>query len=170
MNNPTKRIGLILIAALFAAGLAARSVSARQNPEIPKLLQAQEFRLVDKDGAARATMALQPDGSPYISLSDKMNNRRIVLRIRPDGGAVLSINDPDGKNRIALDTLPDGSATVSATGKNGKSGAGLLVPADGNPMVVVKDKDGMISFAEPGPFQPGEPENGGKQPQKKGNK
>ena len=145
-----------LVIALLGADVALRTVHAAQDPAPPKLVTAQEFRLVDKDGATRASIALQPDGSPYIALTDKANNRRISMRVRPDGGSAFAMNDSDGKNRIALDTQPDGSASVTVTNRQGKGGAGLLVPPDGSPIVVVRDKDGAVAFAEPQPDEPGD--------------
>jgi hypothetical protein len=153
-----------LVIVLLGADVALRTVHAAQDPAPPKLVTAQEFRLVDKSGAARASIALQPDGSPYISLTDKANNRRISMRVKPDGGSVFAMNDADGKNRIALDTQPDGSASVSVTNRQGKAGAGLLVPSDGSPIVVVRDKDGSIAFAEPQPQPADDPADAGKKP------
>jgi hypothetical protein len=153
-----------LVIALFGADITLRSVHAAQNPAPPKVLVAQEFRLVDKDGSTRASMALQQDGSPYISLTDKANNRRISLRIKPDGGSAFAMNDADSKNRILLDTQADGSASVSVTNRQGKGGAGLLVPPDGSPIVVVRDKDGSVAFAEPQPQPAEEPGDAGKKP------
>jgi hypothetical protein len=153
-----------LVIALLGADVALRTVHAAQNPVPPKLITAQEFRLVDKDGATRASIALQPDGSPYIALTDKANNRRISMRVRPDGGSTFAMNDADGKNRIALDTQADGSASVSVTNRQGKGGAGLLVSTDGSPIVVVRDKDGSVAFAEPQPQPADDPNDAGKKP------
>lgn len=147
-------IAVSLVVVLVAADAALRSVHAAQNPEPAKLIVAQEFRLVDKEGTTRASIALQPDGSPYVALVDKLNNRRITLRVRPDGGATFAMNDPDGKNRVALDTQADGSASITVSSRQGKSGAGLLIPPDGSPAVIVRDKDGAVTFNEPQPLPP----------------
>jgi hypothetical protein len=151
-----------LVIALLSADVAIRSVRAAQDPAPAKLVTAQEFRLVDRDGATRASIALQPDGSPYIALSDKANNRRISMRVRPDGGSTFAMNDSDGKNRIALDTQADGSASVTVTNRQGKGGAGMLVSPDGNQIVMVRDKDGSVAFAEPQPQPPDDAGDGGK--------
>ena len=142
---------VLLIGALLVADVALRTGHAAQNPAPPKSITAQEFRLVDKDGSERAALALQPDGSPYLSMTDKAAKRRITLRIRPDGGATFAINDPDGKNRIAIDSGADGSSSVTISGKTGKGGAGLITPPNGDPVIMVRDKDGAIAFLEPHP-------------------
>jgi len=158
-KNVNRRVALAaagLLAVLLVANVSVRRVHAAPDPAPAKLVMAQEFRLVDAAGEERATLALQPDGSPYLSLSDKAKNRRITVRVRPDGGAVMAVNDSDGKNRIALDTQPDGSASVTITSKKGKGGAGMLTPPDGSPVVMVRDKDGTVAFAEPQPEAPDE--------------
>ncbi len=160
----------------LGADIALRAGHAAPPVEPLKVVTAQEFRLVDKTGAERAALALQPDGSPYLSLTDKANARRITLRVRPDGGTAFAINDPDGKNRIAVETGADGSASMTLSGGKTKSGAGFLVAADGSPLVIVKDKDGTVAFMEPSPDPLGEdlakpagakPDAGQKQPTSK---
>jgi hypothetical protein len=150
----------------IVAVLSARYAGAGRDPEPPKLLTAQEFRLVDKTGAVRAVMALQPDGSPYISLNDTKDNRRVTLRVRPEGGSAVAMNDADGKNRILLDTEGDGSASITLSSRKSKGGAGFLTPAEGDPIVVVRDKNGEVAFAEPQP-QPAEPDEIGGEKQNK---
>jgi hypothetical protein len=135
----------------LGADIASRVVHAAPPAEPPKTVTAQEFRLVDKTGAERAALALQPDGSPYLSLTDKTNARRITMRVRPDGGTVFAINDPDGKNRLAMETGADGSASMTVTANKGKAGAGFLMSGDGSPMLIVRDKEGSVAFMEPAP-------------------
>ena len=150
-------MGILILTVVTSLDVCLRRVHASPDPAPTKLVTAQEFRLVAADGSPRATLALQPDGSPYLALMDKANNRRITVRIRPDGGAVMAVNDVDGKNRIALDTQVDGSASITVSSKKSKGGVGLLTPPDGTPIVMVRDKDGMVAFAEPQPESPEEP-------------
>ena len=63
-----------LVIALLGADVALRTVHAAQNPVPPKLLTAQEFRLVDKEGATRASIARERTAVHLFPLIDKANS------------------------------------------------------------------------------------------------
>lgn len=140
---------LLLGTLLLAGDAALRYGRAQQEPGPPKVLTAQEFRLVDKDGKTRAALAVKADGSPGLLLYDGDGKVRAALRVRSDGSAALSLHDPDGSNRAALDTQSNGSASLTLTNKSGKGGVGLAVLPDGKAGISVTDKEGKVVGSVP---------------------
>ncbi len=144
-----------LLATLLLAGdLAIRSVHAQHDPAPPKVIIAQEFRLVDKAGATRATLQTQPEGSPGIVLYDKSGKVRVTLQVRPDGSSLLAFHDAMSKPRVELEHSSDGTGGLTFTNSKGNGGAALVIGADGNPAAIFKDKDGKVSWTAPEPDIP----------------
>jgi hypothetical protein len=141
----------LLVVVLLAGDVALRCVGAQPGGAAPKVVTAQEFRLVDGEGKTRASMAVQADGSAGMVLLDKGGKRRAVLRLRPDGSPSLSLHDADGRNRATLDMQADDSIGLILTNRDGKGGAAMVVPPNGEAAAVLKDKDGNVVWAEPSP-------------------
>jgi len=141
----------LLVAVLLAGEMALRCVGAQPGGAGPKVVTAQEFRLVDSEGKTRASLAAQADGSTGIALIDKDGKRRAVLRLRADGSPSLSLHDADGKNRATLDTQADNSVGLILTNRDGKGGAAMVIPPNGEAAAILKDKEGNVVWAEPTP-------------------
>ena len=140
---------LLLVGLLLSADIAVRHVGAQQGGEPPKLIQAQEFRLVDQNGKTKANLAGDADGNPILSLFDKDGKRRGIFRTRTNGTATLSLHDPDGKSRVEMDTQEDGSASISLTNRAGKGGYAAVVLPDGKAILTLTNRDGKAVWAEP---------------------
>ena len=141
----------VLVVVLLAGDVALRCVGAQPGGAAPKVIAAQEFRLVDGAGKTRASLSAQDDGSTGMVFFDREGKRRAVLRLRADGTPALSLHDADGKNRAALDTLADGSVSLALTNKTGKGGSALVVLPNDSSAAIIKDKDGKVIWAEPAP-------------------
>ncbi len=110
------------LADLLFRGLAAR---AAQTTAAPKVIEAQEFRLVDSTGKQRAVLGLSHtgalglwlydaagkgraslgllgDGKPFLSLRDAANKRRVYLSLLDWGEPFLSLRDDTGQNRAVV--------------------------------------------------------------------
>ncbi len=144
--------GVVLLAALLLGGdLALRTVHAAPDPAPPKVLTAQEFRLVDKTGAMRATLQTQDDGSPGLALYDKTGKVRVTLHVQTDGTSLLSFQDAQGKSRVELEQNSDGTGGLTLTNGKGTGGAALLIAPDSNPIAVFKNKEGKVTWSAPEP-------------------
>lgn len=157
MREPSPRFpnpfaGVLLLAALLLAGdMALRNVHAAPDPAPPKVITAQEFRLVDKTGVMRATLQTQDDGSPGLALYDKAGKARVTLHVQTDGTSLLAFRDAQGKSRVELEQDSDGTGGLTLINGKGTGGAALLIAPDSNPVAVFKDKDGKVTWTAPGP-------------------
>ncbi len=143
---------VVLLAALLLVGdFALRTVHAAPDAAPPKVLLAQEFRLVDKTGATRATLQTQDDGSPGLALYDKNGKVRVTLQVRPDGSSALAFHDAQSKPRVELAQESDGTGGLTLTNGKGTGGAAILIAPNSNPVAVFKDKDGKMTWSAPGP-------------------
>lgn len=159
--------GVVLLAVLLLGGdLALRSVHAAPDPEPPKVVTAQEFRLVDKSGATRATLQTQEDGNPGLAFFDKGGKVRVTLFVKGDGSSLLAFHDPQSKQRTELEQDSDGTGGLTLTNAKGTGGAAFVIAPDHAPVAVFKDKDGKVVWSAPEPEIRVEPEEGDK-PKKK---
>ena len=105
-----KEYGMVLILST-AFGLGGGALAAFLSPsgpmvvqetmnQSPKVISAEEFRLVDTQGKPRALLAFSPDGEPYLTMLDRNDTRRVWLGLSEDSG--LAVNDVEGKTRLAL--------------------------------------------------------------------
>src|SRR5947209_2565700 len=100
-------VGGALASFLFLGGPVEPVVVQEPMNQSPKVIDAEEFHLVDSQGKPRAFLALSPDGEPYLTLLDRNDTRRVWLGLSEPSG--LAVKDVDGKTRLAL--------SLDATGK-----------------------------------------------------
>lgn len=75
-------------------------------PKLPDVIEAEEFRIVDKDGNVRATLRLNEKGAPGLALYDDDGRLRAVLQVLEDGSPHLLFLDEDGNTPTSLHSLP----------------------------------------------------------------
>lgn len=75
-------------------------------PELPDVIEAEEFRIVDKDGKVRATLRLNEKGAPGLALFDGDGRLRAVLQVLEDGSPHLLFLDEHGNTPTSLHSLP----------------------------------------------------------------
>jgi hypothetical protein len=86
-----------------------------RRPRRPrKIVVAQEFHLVNANGASRALLYVDPKSDqPILCLYDKDSNEsRVELAISPEGDPALDLFDRDGRKRMSLGLWED-DPTVS---------------------------------------------------------
>ncbi|MCE9590341.1 MAG: hypothetical protein K8S99_07440 [Planctomycetes bacterium] len=71
------------------------------------IIGAEEFRLIDSAGSARAWLSLRDD-TPELVLFDKDKTQRIVMSVSRKDGPFLRFNDEASKKRISMSVDRDG--------------------------------------------------------------
>jgi len=124
-TNPRLFIILSLVSGL-AGGICSTllfvggAVIAQPTPaEAPRVISAQEFRLVDSEGHTRAVLDLSDDGLPYFQLKDEFNTDRVWIGISSETG--LAVSDVDGKTRLVLSVDEQGEPTLVVRDRTGRT-------------------------------------------------
>jgi hypothetical protein len=73
---------------------------AQDGTAAPKILGAEELRLVDSTGRVRAALEFSASGQPALTLRDENNVARVSLSISDETG--VAVRDVDGKSRLVL--------------------------------------------------------------------
>ncbi len=84
---------------LLFRGLPAR---AAQTTTAPKVIEAQEFRLVDEAGNNRAALAFNVVGNPALFMYDAEGELRLQLLVSEDEGAGVALYDGTGQEHVQL--------------------------------------------------------------------
>ncbi len=169
-----KQYGMMLLL-VVAAGFVGGAVSSRlltgaparaeHTPDLPKVITAAEFRVVDKKGEIRATLGVH-NHSALLKLRDPKGDTVAVLeasnlrfmrvdRLRANLGlsgedsSYLSLRDKDMSSALTLQVLAQGQPALRLTDKNGEIRAALGLDRDGSAVLVTADKDGQIVWAAP---------------------
>jgi hypothetical protein len=107
----------------------------------PKIVAAEEFRLVDSNGKVCAALHLH--GGPTLELCDEDHGSRVTVKIEagrplinfalsgvegvvgigvsPKGSVGMQFSAPDGKMRFMLDVSPEGQARLTLLDRSGES-------------------------------------------------
>src|SRR5438128_10348983 len=83
----------LLVGAVLLAGDAALRTVRAAPEEPPKVVTAQEFRLVDANGKTRATLAAKPDGNTTLTFVDTEGKMRAGLGLSEKGESSLRLYD-----------------------------------------------------------------------------
>ena len=100
---------LILGSSVVAQPTPAETQKA-MNSDIPKLISAQEFRLVDTQGRVRALLAFTENNQPFLQLRDEFDTYRVWMGISNDTG--VAVRDVDGKTRLLLTVDEEGEPSL----------------------------------------------------------
>ncbi|MBW3634942.1 MAG: hypothetical protein KY445_00575 [Armatimonadetes bacterium] len=108
-----------IVSTLLVCNMAVQMVNAQQETAAPKVLVAQEFRLVNARNQTLVTMSIGLDGSPQIALFDGRSGfgvstqKLLELKVDGSGQPNLQLNDGGGKPRLEMSLVNfkgDGSA------------------------------------------------------------
>jgi hypothetical protein len=152
-----KKYGLTVICGLlagFSGGITAFGffvggpAFAEKVIKPKKVVMAEEFRLVDKDGEVlstwgsyagnygmvfyskegeyRALFSLtSPEGAPVLTLADKKGRYRTLIGLGTGRQPYIALRDKDGKERLSLTLTDTGEPTLIFYDNNGKERAVL---------------------------------------------
>ena len=136
-------VGGLMGGVLSSQLLMGQPAHADNKAKAQKIIEAEEFRVVDKDGRKRAQLMLTDLGSPALLLRDENEVIRLHVQLVPKGFPVLWFRDANGLLKASLALLPRGDVLLTLGAKEsivkenaaeifvGKSGANLSL-YDGN--------------------------------------
>ena len=145
-----KQISLIAALALVG-GLIGGVVSSQflmgkpafAKKKSQKVVEAEEFRLVDENGKLRAKLAQNPKLVGF-GLVDKKRNLRLVLNAVESGSTHLKMYDPGMKERVSVMLTEDGMPLLDLRDRNGKAGLSLRLADGDTPILEFRDRDNKV--------------------------
>src|SRR5713226_4157579 len=96
-----------ILAVILAADLSARYVQAKPAAPPPRVLTAEEFRLVDSEGKLRGRLAVAQSRPGLAFYSSDGKTPRAIFAITASGDPILGLLDRDGKTPRATLDLTD---------------------------------------------------------------
>jgi len=96
-------LGGIVATCLVGGGLVTAQELAG---EVPAVVSAKEFRLIDQQGHTRALLSFSDDGQPILTMRDEFEIARVRVGIARDTG--VEVRDVDGKTRLVLSVDNEG--------------------------------------------------------------
>ena len=133
---------------------------------VPRVLRAKQFELVDDRGFVRAMLYSGPEDTAALEFFEDGQTPRVSVGVQQNGTAVLSLRDNDGNIRARLATewqgeptvftlrdAPDkiraqivldqnGGVGVSLSDQSGKKSISLETHADGTSYIALYDENG----------------------------
>ena len=178
-------IGTMLLASLVGGAASNLFLTARLGAQAAEVVTASQVNIVDSggrlravlaaederglaslafygpDGAVRAVVGVEPDGTPSLRFSNSAGVARLSASVRDDepvitvgdeaarsvliaslgGTPVLGLSDR-GRTRLQLDLGAQGEPRLSLFNSGGQRGAGLVVGADDAPFLSLFDAAG----------------------------
>ena len=120
LERQNRRMKLVVVSMVVVVGAGLLMGQASPTKKVPKVITAEKFRVVDKDGNLRIGLGVEPDGSPRLMFIDEDGKTRIGLYVERDDSTGMVLNDKDEKGGIELRVLPDGSPGLVLKDKDGK--------------------------------------------------
>jgi len=97
-----------LLGGVVAACLVGGGLVTAQEPagEVPAVVSAKEFRLIDRQGRTRAALSFNDEGQPFLQMRDEFETERVRVGISRETG--IDVRDVDGKTRLVLSVDDEG--------------------------------------------------------------
>ncbi len=97
-----------LLGGIVAIFLVGGGLVTAQEPagEVPAVVSAKEFRLIDQQGHTRAALSFNDEGQPVLTMRDEFDTARVRVGISKDTG--VEVRDVDGKTRLVLSVDNEG--------------------------------------------------------------
>ena len=133
-------------ASAFAGGLLGSRLflapTALAQSGRVKLIEAEEFRLVEKDGKPCGRFQVDKNGRPGVFLFDKHGEVRAVLGVLPNGSPHLALSDRRGEVRVTLAIFSDERSALVLSDGDRTPRVSLTVQSDGAPSLGLSDREG----------------------------
>ncbi len=110
-----------LLGGLVGGMATGGSAGAQDTPAAHKVISAEEFRLVSRDGKVHAQFAAHPDGAASLVFYDSGGKIRAEMGVNAAGVSEVALYDQGGKQRQSdgfayLFVLPNGGPRLSLVG------------------------------------------------------
>ena len=158
--NKTQFVMLVMVTVVsgFCGGVFSNvvlqdgGVIAQELRQSPKIVTAEEFRLVNKDGKPRATLLLWNGDLPALTMADEECHNRVFLGVFNEAQPALLLNDKGCQQRATLDLQPHGLPALTLRDKNNHVRVRVRLLEDGSPVLSLFDKNGKESWSAPTSF------------------
>jgi hypothetical protein len=100
-------LGGIVTTCLVGGGLVTAQEPAG---EVPAVVSAKEFRLIDQQGRTRASLSFNADGQPHLQMRDEFDTARVRVGISRETG--MDVRDVNGKTRLVLSVDEEGTPSL----------------------------------------------------------
>jgi hypothetical protein len=122
MSDRSTQVLLAIVAALLAANFfrtahVADTARADEAEQVPAVLRARMFELVDERGQVRANLKVEPDGVAVFRLRDAAGTIRVKLGADGDGSGLLLLDD---RTEPAIHLLAQPAGTTLTLAEEGK--------------------------------------------------
>ncbi|MBI3803645.1 MAG: hypothetical protein HY282_07755 [Nitrospirae bacterium] len=97
--------------------LTGEEVSAQKTKEHKKVVTAEDFHLVDRDGKLRGALFVSAKGEPGFALFDKDEKSRVLLMLNADGSSLVELLDEAGKSRARMALSKEGRPDLMLAGE-----------------------------------------------------
>ena len=113
----------------------------KQSSEIAKVIEAEGFHLIDKNGVRRARLGLSSNGKPHLILFDKSNKvGGISIQVDPPS---IVFGDTIGQNRAWFGLGGDEDPILELRDKNYQRR--ITLRADRLPTLTILDQEGKVA-------------------------
>lgn len=127
-------------------------VDAQEVSQSKKIVTAEEFHLVTKEGKPRAALLLWNNQLPALTMADEKCHNRVFLGVFNEAQPALLLNDAGCKQRAGLDLQPNGLPSLTLRDKNDVARARVRLLQDGTPVLTLMDQNGKATWSAPTTF------------------
>jgi len=107
------------LASVLVVGLVV-TVAATRQEEIPDVVKARAFAVVNKAGKPVVVMGASEDGNGHVHVNNKAGELAAAMGAFENGDGHVSVKNKDGEIVVALAADKDGDGVVSVGNKAGK--------------------------------------------------
>jgi hypothetical protein len=140
---------LVLLAAFAGGRVFAPAPAEAQGGARFKVIEAEEFRLIESDGQPAGRLQIDKNGRPGLFLYDKHGEVRAVLGVLPSGAPHLALSDRRGQVRATVAVLSDDTVTLVLNDGEGQHRVDVRAPSDDNPTITLNTRDGKPLWTAP---------------------
>ncbi len=161
LNSRNWFYAAIVAAGGFAGGLTAiqfapgDALAARHYN--PRILTAEEFQLVDRNGDRRASLQVTPRGMADLIMFDGEGNDRAEFRVARNGSSSIGFYDSKGTRQVLVGQSPSERNGIAIYNNAGRQLASLSVASDNQASLTLYDPNSGRARAGLGVAASGEP-------------
>lgn len=123
------------------------------QPERIRAIDAEQIRLVDRDGNVRGFFGIDANGNAGLILSAGNGTPQVVISVSAAGHyPMVKIQDDEDRDRITLALTETGAAVIQVRDRHNRSQMAnltLAVDTDGQATGIMCDNDGNVLWGRP---------------------